>query len=323
MPRTYGRRSSARRGRVYGGSKSYAGRKALRSKDAVAPARRGEKLQSITALRYFLHKETPHTFPPDNNPYIPFVSSTKHLAKGKMVLAPVDETKLTNVLPIILNGPLDPTDAGTGGPQSTGADVMEAQYAHWIVTKAEWKMTIRNFYVHSRANEPGDGVFFFANTSINASAPAPTYDDIVETKLAQKWAGGSGGYKTDNDNYRMVRLPQAKFDNTGANITNDQYLDPGVKTISGVFDQTKFPVDDLSSATGHLMKHWLGTSETKQPNPVHLYVGALMKGVNFETSSMDNPIRVDWEIIYHVTWFEPKQPGVAPMDISAQVALSS
>lgn len=297
----------------YKGRSTVKGRRTLRDPKTSAAARRGEAIQTEAALKKYLARRSPH-YKLHQSPYIPSVQSVKmHSFLLDKAFTPADGSNFSDLLSIKPFDVFDPMGAMAAG-QPTGYAHLNALYNHYIVTRCEWKITVRNFYYHIIAGEAVGSKMYICNVEDNATS-LDTQADTVKEILGARWANslqpqstrGHPGIGTRFKTLPFAKLKEGVTHSAGA-VNNTANLNPGRATVMGAATPVRIPHDHLGSLTmpvDNAARRFIGLTGSS-PGTDHFVNFFIMTTLPFDINNMDNPVQFDVELIQHVTWFEPK-----------------
>ncbi len=282
---------------------------------ALPRAARNEPVQTIRDVSRILHHKLPHLESGTFNDFMAPIRSVAHRMVSAIELQPADETFITNIFLMELNNVHDPFKS-LGSSFPAGVEVMKAQYKQYLVTKCEWKLRYRNFYWHQLADEEqgrnwavvqqGLGSTFKSEITLGDKDER---DHVIAVENMRAKADGR------NHSYYIKRLPPPKWQNTPGSVTvtedNDNFMTPGTVTISGVWYCGKQHVDHHSDPgtvstqpPDFTCQRWVGASGVNPVNPANLMFLA-SKDTAYETTTHDNKVKVDIDVVFHTTWFDP------------------
>lgn len=290
----------------YGGARTKRGRASLRKKGAVAIARQGQRIQTEAELKKYLNRQLPH-IKLNFSPYTPpVVSVVQHGLATGMLMVPTDESELTGILSF---RPLDPFDplAALGSGTTTGHTHFAALYNHYIVNKCEYKITFRNFYRPTTGDT--EETELYACIQQDAAVTLPGQFNTIKELRANKFVHAlRGNSRIKNIGWTQLRrLPEAKMQNVASSADFDGEVTPGVVTISGSVRPEDIAFDHLGSVVtpDAEIRKFIGLTGASPAADWFLNCFALNKNT-WDTTAMDNRIKIDIELIQHVTWFEPR-----------------
>jgi len=299
----------------------YTGRKTMATlaDKTKAAARKGEGIQTAAALMKYL--DTPLKrdliFSSRNGGYDPAVQSMVHkfMISNKFELTPVAGPSILTPEVFRLNSVNDPWQSGAGN-QPIGHDLMAARYENYIVTKCEFKATFYNLYRDLSAEADQNKVKWIVLVGSDATSFNSAQDQeseveelewlqAVQEQLAPGYMAGSGKLMVGN-------MPKPDIHGGFTNYADDTAIRPGKKTISGTWSLARNESVDLydtQPADGIIRRSAYMSLADANPvnNQKYLLISAMYAGGAWPTaSSMDNKIMIDVELIYHCTWFRPR-----------------
>lgn len=297
------------RGRAVGGWS-----RSPHSKGALASARLGEPYQTEEELHNLLLQPLPF-LRSSRNPYIPNVQSVVLHSHGSIKVTPTHDATFMNAGFLHANDPFDPLGS-FGSARADGDAALAALYDHYMVTKAELKVTFYNYYKDvSAAEAEHHDQNMIGLISIHDSATADTLQDSWLEIVNGTWAETLTGRNlsaTFNTSYK--KLPAPTWDDAflvapvARTLDNDATARPGVATIAKTLTMSRYPIDVLGLgdpyAAGTTMSRYKGASGVTPTNKLFFIIG-LANRQAFNTTGTSNPVRIEIELLQHCTYWQP------------------